>query len=149
MESIFKVIGTLCITAYIVGLVSNMTEVNDTGKAVRLVCVLVILSSFLTKGEIEEITYNNIFETYSNVDIQMSTVEYIMESVKENIENEIKKELDEKNICYTDVFVHIYKQSNKFKIEKIIIYGVNSREKQYASEIINNIAENENIIYGD
>ena len=149
MNTIFKAIGTLCIIAYITGLVSNMVEINHTQKAIRLVCAIYIISSLFIYSPKNE--YREIDTTidYNQSSVQNDTFDYIIQKTEKTVEDDIKKALDENFISYTDVKVHIYKQSEGIDISDITIYGVSDEDQNLALQSIGNVTSEEKIIFGD
>lgn len=126
METIIKSVGMLCTTAYITGILTNFIPLDYTAKAVRLTVAVYILSSLL-------IPAGNMYYEYgfSNVNVEDYTEkarEYVTRQTEIQLENNISKQLDKKNIAYNSVNVHIHKQNGRLEIEKIYIDGVPSRQ---------------------
>lgn len=149
MDGIFKAIGTLCIIAYITGLVSNMVEINHTQKAIRLVCAIYIISSLVIYNPKNEYREIDTVIYYDETSIQNDTFDYIIQKTEKNIEDDIKKALDKNFISYTGVKVHIYKQSEGIDISDITVYGVSDENQNLALQSIGNITSEEKIIFGD
>ncbi len=126
METIIKSVGMLCTTAYLTGILTNFIPMDYTAKAVRLAVAVYILSSLLIPAVALDYEYglsDVIVEDYTE-----KAREYITRQTELQLENNISKQLDEKNIAYNSVNVHIHKQNERLEIEKIYIDGVPSRQ---------------------
>ena len=146
MENILKATSTLCILAYITGLVSNMVNINHTQKSIRLVCALYIISS-LTFNKPSYNSDYNYFPEIENTTIKNDAVEFVISETENSMETSIKNELTSKNISYTDVVVHIHKQSDRLEIQDICIYGTNEYDKNDAINLLSIYTDN--IIFGE
>ncbi len=149
MNTILKAIGALCIMAYITGLVSNMVEINQTQKAIRLVCTIYIISSLVVRiPNTKYLEVNNMLN-YSNESVSDNTFDYIIDKTEKIVENDIEKVLDENFISYTNVNVHIHKQSEGIDISDVTIYGVSDKDQSLVLQIISSVTNEEKIIFGD
>ena len=75
-----------------------------------------------------------------------SSSDYIIPAVQQEIESAIKNQLDEKNISYKDVNVHIIEQKEYIKIDKIVFYGISDNNKSLVESFY--VSEG-NVIFGD
>ncbi len=126
METIIKSVGILCTTAYLTGILTNFIPMDFTVKAIRLTVAVYILTSLLIPAGNLDFEYglsDVIVEDYTE-----KAREYVTHQTEIQLENSISKQLDEKNIAYNSVNVHIHKQNDMMEIEKIYIGGVPSRQ---------------------
>ncbi len=149
MDNVFSVIGAVCILVYLVGIILNLIKIEHTNKIIQtvLACFLIVnVFSNNLSFNYEEIFY---FEEFSINDEDLkNNEEFIIENATNILIENIKTKLKSKNLSYTDVFVHIYKQNDSFIIQEIEIYG---SEELHKTEIINtleDIAPKECITFG-
>ena len=141
METIFKIIGSLCTIAYILGVLSDVLNIDYTQKAVRLTFALFLVTNvFIPLDKIDlNLLEFNIPIKESNADI------YVLQNAEQIIEKRISSQLDIKDIDYSDVDVHINKETDKVYIDYIKIYGASGETYQY----IENMFEEWTIIFED
>ena len=141
METIFKIIGSLCTIAYILGVLSDVLNIDYTQKAVRLTFALFLVTNvFIPLDKIDlNLLEFNIPIKESNADI------YVLQNAEQIIEKRISSQLDIKDIDYSDVDVHINKETDKVYIDYIKIYGASGETYQY----IENMFEEGTIIFED
>ena len=144
--SVFIVnIGKFCILVYLLGMLLSVTGSPLTQKSLRLLLVLyiiaVILNSFRTTSWQIDMSLNKITEGEN-----FTSSDYIIPAVQQEIEDAIKNQLDEKNISYKDVNVHIIEQKEYIKIDEIVFYGISDNNKSLVESFY--VSEG-NVIFGD
>ena len=144
METLQKIIGILCITGYVTGLLSEFIPAAYVNKAIRLTVALYIISNAI-------IPLNNLFDIFEisiteSVAYSDEVEIFIIENTEKELEKKISQELDNKNISYYDVDVNIHKQSESLQIEKINVYGIADNQKAEAEKVL---AYYENVVIGD
>ena len=144
MSAIYKIVGSICITTYILGLVANLVDLNYTQKAVKLVFTLYFLMVILIP--LKDVDFDIGEMIYEIQNVQTNSENYIISSTIQRIENDVKQALDKENISYSDVYVHIDKQSDGIYLDYIKICGAN--EGNY-SDIRNVIGSQGKIIFGE
>ena len=122
MSTIYKIVGSICITTYILGLVTNLVDLNYTQKAIKLVFALYFLTVVLVPLKDMDFDFSEI--KYETQNVQSDAEDYIVSSAAKRIEDEVKKVLNKENIAYSDVYVHIDEQSAGICLEYIKICGV-------------------------
>lgn len=150
MDYIVKRIGSLCIIAYITGILLNLAPVSAVQKSVRLVGALYIITAvFVPLGNITADDFDiETVETGSVYTVRQS-IDYIIERAAQQIENDIKHLLDEKNISYDSINAHIYKQSDMIYIDSIHVAGVKPEQQSSAAMVISAVVDKDKIIFGD
>ncbi len=144
MEFLFKIIGSLCITAYILGLLANMVNVNYTQKAIRLTFALFLITNiFVPLKSIDFAVWN--FDIDNNTDT-VNAQEYVIYQASEVLKEKIKTELNSQNIAYSDVYVHINEETDGIYVDYIKITGTDVDEQKYIADIFENEGK---IIFGD
>ena len=148
MDIIIRMIAVLCLCSYVMGLLIQFVPVNQTEKSIKLVVTLYLIASVFSPMEYKT---DYIFEKdmLSMSDIYNNSEEYVTFAIKEETERTLSRLLDEKNICYTDVDVHINKQTDKLCISQVVIYGADSDNMAAARDALTDIVTGEKIISGD
>ncbi len=148
MEQIAKSIGVLCAIGYIIGLLTNFTTTSHTKKAIRLVCVLYIISAVLAP-----LTGGNLNLSYKastdNTVVSSDTDEYIISMAENKMEEIIHQRLIEKNISYTRLSVHINKQTEGLITDEITLHGIPETEKHKVRILLNDIITEDKIKFGE
>lgn len=149
MENIAQFTGILCIAVFIMGLFYQLGCFEKTARIIRFITAICIISLvFNSMGDINFIPfiYSLNIEEYNYEDNFCSSVIYETQNELEEI---IKKRLEEKNISYNWVQVHILEQNGNLTADEIIV----SCDKKYADAVyscIGDIAtENTMINIGD
>ena len=145
MDNIIKFIGTVSVLTYIMGILYSLVDFKYTHKAIRLVTSLCIITGLLYTFRQTELNIN--VDAFSqNYYSEDDAVDFITEQAAERLEQQIKNILSEKNISYSDVYVHINKQSESISVDCIEIYGVLAENHKYVKEYIGNIGP---VVFGD
>ena len=147
MNGLLKAAGVLCLCGYITGIVTNLIPLNQMEKSVRLVTVLYIISVvFSQKIEYSKFLYVDLNDRET---ISQSADTYVIEMAEAELENNIAEILNEKNIAYSEVSVHINKQTDKIQIDKVYIYGSDSDNYRNAKAVLSDILPQECIVQGE
>lgn len=149
MNEIIKNLGTVCIIAYVTGIVANISGSTQVKKTVSLILALYILLAVLAPATKQKITFDYNLSEYVPTQVTSERDEYVLQAAKENLELFIKEKLSEKNISYTALSVHINKQDEKISVDSVSIYGLRSRDIQVAKEIISSVLPDSRLITGD
>lgn len=144
MNSLFKIAGSICITTYILGLLTNLVDLNYTHKSIRLTFALYFLTAVLVP--LKDIEYKMPTVTYNKQEYQASAHEYIFSNVQQQIESDISDILREENILYTDFQVYIATDSSGTHIEYVQINGAQAEEYQHITSLLNSYGK---IIFGE
>ncbi len=147
MDNIYSYIGNLCLVIYIIALLFDLIKIKETNKILQTVLGLVlILNIFYPLNKIDTQSVFNSLEFYSITVNEEENTELIIENAKLLIENDIKKTLEEKNISYNDVSLHIHKENGSFLIKEINIYGSDEERKEEILKLLSDIV-NEDVIF--
>lgn len=123
MEQIYNAVGVLCLTSVAAGLLHNMGSFASTEKLIRFVCVMCITVTMFSASDIAEFEFDGLI--YSQQTDDKENIYNLKEIIITETEYEtgelIKNRLDEKNIGYDYVFVHILEQSGEIVPVKIEI----------------------------
>ena len=145
MDTVLKFTGSLCTTVYILGLLFNLTDISYTQKTIRLTIAVYIIVNILMPLKNLELNFD-FTDSISDFTIEISAEDYVISQAERNMKQSIISQLNDKNISYSDISVHINKQSNSVYIDNIVFYGLADNDKQ----IINQLFENHGtIIFGD
>ena len=145
MNSIFKITGSLCTMVYILGLLCNLTDITYTQKTIRLTIAVYIIVSVLIPMKNMDFDFK-FSENINLADVNADIEEYVVLHAETNLRQSIINELDNKKISYSDVLVHINKQSNSVYVDSIEFYGISDNDKHLISQLFENEGK---IIYGD
>ncbi|MBQ8603328.1 MAG: hypothetical protein IJ410_00595 [Oscillospiraceae bacterium] len=147
MNNFFRIAGVLCLCGYVTGILTYFIPINQTEKSVRLVIILYIISVAFNQ-ELNLPSFSGI-DFPDETQISAEADSYVIEMAEENLENTVKERLSEKNISYTELDVHINKQTDKLFIDKIYIYGADNINIEKAKSALSDILSQESIISGD
>ncbi len=148
MESVIKTIGTLCIIAFTLGVMTNLIPTAKTEKAIKTVFTIYLL--FFVISLFTDTNFDIIADNITdNTDITIQSEDYILDKAKSNIEENIKEILQQKNIAYKDVRLHINKQTDNISVGSIEISGTDINQHSIIYNLLSDIAEKENIILGE
>ena len=142
MENISYITGVLCISVFVMGLFYQIGWFEKTDKVIRYVIALCVLLTIIktVKNFSADI---NFIQTHNNVAIPNYQKEFndeIIAITQHEIEQLIKTRLDEKNISYNSVSVHILEQNGSVTVNEISVEGTKlSDEELYL--YINDIAD--------
>lgn len=144
METIFKIIGSVCITTYILGLLSNLVDMNYTHRAVKLTFALYFLTAVLLPSK--EIKFNIPKLDDVTYSTQTDAQEYVFTLASQQMEEDIKQILTSQDIDYSEVYVHINKEGSGTYIDYIKIIGVDEPKHKYVESNLNGYGK---IIFGE
>ncbi len=148
MKSVYSYIGSICLLIYIIGILFNLIKIKHTNKIMQTVLGLVLLLNIISPIYNQEFYIDiNSLEVQSMQIDKGENEEYIIENAKLILENEIKEELNQKNIAYNDVTVHIHKENENFLIKEISINGSEEAEKETVIDILSEYTNKECIIF--
>lgn len=136
VETIFKITGSLCITVYILGLLSNLVNINYTHRAIKLTFALFLITNVF-------VPLQNIRFDFSDFKINEETnhinsAEKILDAASNSIEQDIKSKLDANNVTYSDIEVHINNQEDGVYLDYIKIAGANTDSHSYIRRLLEN-----------
>lgn len=123
MEQLQHITGIMCLLIMIVGIIKEIGSFTSTEKLIKLVAAIYIITAFF------KIINNSQLELSFNIDNKDAISIYNTEQLKADViketetrlEDIVKKRLDEKNISYNSLSVHILEQDNNVVIDKIVI----------------------------
>lgn len=147
MDGIVKRTGCLCIVGYIMGLVMNMAPMNSLQKSIRLAGALYIITAVFVP--LSDIQFDFSIPDRQRDSVRQSRYSYIVDRTREEIEFRVCVRLDEKNISYESVRVHIHEQSDKIYLQSVNIAGVPEADRSRVVSALEEIAEKEKIVFGD
>lgn len=148
MEYIYKIVGTLCIFGYISGILVNITPTEKAGKAVRFACVLIVLSAVLSHSMEAELNIDTPVTTDITY-IKRQSEEYIIQKAESEVESILVKRLLSKNISYSSLSVHIYKENSNISVKQVSVYGLDNDERQTVKNLFSDVVPEDKIIFGD
>lgn len=144
MNSLFKIAGSICITTYILGLLTNLVDLNYTQKSVKLTFALYFLTAVLIP--LKDMEYNLPIVAYMEQEYQSDAYDYIFSNVQMQVENEISNILTAENIAYTDLLVNITTDSSGTYIDCIQINGAREVDYRHIKSLLNGYGK---IIFGE
>ncbi len=148
MQDIYNNIGSLCLAIYIIGLLFNLIKIKHTYKIMQTVLGLILILNILSP--FQKFDLNLAIETFDFENIEIDNnenIDFIIENAALIIKNDIENILNEKNISYKDVSVHIHKENESFYIKEISIYGSEENKNKQIIELLEEIASEECIIF--
>lgn len=149
MENIAKLIGTLCIASFVMGILTSFGQFAATEKVIRFVVSIFIIATLFKPFNAKEFTYKI---NFSEIKIeQPETIKQdvnalIMEKTKENLTELVKIRLRQKNISYIDLSVHILDQDGNLFIDKIIVTGCDELEREKIYTCLSDLISQETML---
>ncbi len=132
---------------YIMGLVMNMVPMNSLQKSIRLAGALYIITAVFVP--LSDIQFDFSIPDRQRDSVRQSRYSYIVDRAREEIEFRVCVRLDEKNISYESVRVHIHEQSDTIYLQSVNIAGVPEADRSRVVSALEEIAEKEKIVFGD
>ena len=123
MEKIADVTGVLCISVFVMGIFYQLGGFEKTSKVIRFIVALYIISTVFTSFEYFKyvpLEYDIIVDK-DIYDYDVDFYNSVIYKTKINLEEIIKNRLDEKNISYENVSVHILEQNGAVIADEIEI----------------------------
>lgn len=153
MEWISTLIGTLCISSFIMGILINFGKFESTQKVIRFVVSLFIVVTIFKPYSENDFSFDFDFSDISieNPDISSSIINnMVIEKTKENLIELVKNRLKQKNISYIDLNVHILDQDGNLIIDKITIIGCDETQKEEINSCLSDLISRETkIVLGE
>ena len=151
MEQLTRITGSLCISVLAMGLLYNMGHFPQTEKTVRFVIVVYIILSCINSFEKDEFDFGftQIKDEQYSEDYTAELRVVVVEETKYEMEKILKKRLEEKNISYNHISVHILEQNGFLTTEKIVISCDNSEISKAEECIRDFITEDTVLIIGE
>ena len=123
MEQLQHMTGVMCILIMIVGIIKEVGSFSSTEKLIKLVAAVYIIVAFfkVINNSQQELSFN----IDNNENLQIYNAEQlksdVMREAEIRLEQIVKNRLDEKNISYNSLSVHILEQNSNVVIDKIVI----------------------------
>ena len=151
MEGLTAAAGVLCVSVFVVGILYEMGCFVATAKIIRFVTAIIItitvLKSFNSIDKIK-IKTENYSDIYSNT-YQQNLNEMIIENTRHELEKIIKRRLEEKNISYKSVEVHILEQNGNVTVDTIYIDCDKKAQTAVRQCIQDILAEDAKLVIGE
>ena len=151
MEGLTAAAGVLCVSVFVVGILYEMGCFVATAKIIRFVTAIIItitvLKSFNSIDKIK-IKTENYSDIYSNA-YQQNLNEMIIENTRHELEKIIKSRLEEKNISYKSVEVHILEQNGNVTVDTIYIDCDKKAQTAVKQCIQDILAEDAKLVIGE
>ena len=151
MEKIADVIGVLCISVFVMGIFYQLGGFEKTSKVIRFIVALYIISTVFTSFEYFKyvpLEYDIIVDK-DIYDYDVDFYNSVIYKTKINLEEIIKNRLDEKNISYENVSVHILEQNGAVIADEIEIDCKAGDTEAVYSCIDDMLTEDTKVIIGD
>ena len=151
MEQLSKNIGMICVIIVVAGIVFELGKFKSTEKSIRFIIVVyIVVTVFKTFGASE---WNIDYESYK-ADTHYAENSYIFKdtvifTAQQELEEIIKNRLNEKNISYNSVSVHILEQNGIAKTDKIYVQCDDDLKDDVFECIEDIIGEDTEIIIGE
>lgn len=130
MEKIASTTGILCIAVFIMGIFYQLGGFEKTSGIVKFIMSLCVLATMLknVKGFEPDIDYSQIYDnSFENTYTEELNNE-VLSKTEYELEQIIKKRLDEKNISYNQISVHILEQNGVVSVDEISVEGTDADE---------------------
>ena len=151
MEHLTKTIGCICILVMVTGILADSGSFPVMEKVIRFVTALYIIVAFLKS--FEGTKYNIDIQTIKSDFIQQDNYEYLTDKIINKTVSElellVKKRLEEKNISYNLLSLHILEQNGSLIIDEINIQCDNEDITLVYDCIKDLISEETQIIIGE
>lgn len=151
MEKIADVTGVLCISVFVMGIFYQLGGFEKTSKVIRFIVALYIISTVFTSFEYFKyvpLEYDIIVDK-DIYDYDVDLYNSVIYKTKTNLEEIIKNRLDEKNISYENVSVHILEQNGAVIADEIEIDCKAGDTEAVYSCIDDMLTEDTKVIIGD
>ena len=151
MEKIADVTGVLCISVFVMGIFYQLGGFEKTSKVIRFIVALYIISTVFTSFEYFKyvpLEYDIIVDK-DIYDYDVDFYNSVIYKTKINLEEIIKNRLDEKNISYENVSVHILEQNGAVIADEIEIDCKAGDTEAVYSCIDDMLTEDTKVIIGD
>ncbi|MBE6894091.1 MAG: hypothetical protein E7483_00575 [Ruminococcaceae bacterium] len=151
MEKIANITGVICISVFVMGLLYELGAFEKTSKAIKFVFAIYITATlFNSLGDMDiNIQNTDFYNQQYQQDFNIAFQDELIRQTQEELECMIKKRLEEKNIAYNLVTVHILEQNGNLTADEIVIKCKNIYAEK-AFECISDITdENTKIIIGE
>lgn len=151
MEKIADVTGVLCISVFVMGIFYQLGGFEKTSKVIRFIVALYIISTVFTSFEYFKyvpLEYDIIVDK-DIYDYDVDFYNSVIYKTKINLEEIIKNRLDEKNISYENVSVHILEQNGAVIADEIEIDCKASDTEAVYSCIDDMLTKDTKVIIGD
>ena len=151
MAQISKVAGMLCILIFAMGILYQLGHFEKTAKVIRFIIAIYILLALLksfngAKGELMVLTEEINIQQHNYQDELKNE---IVKQTQQQLEIVIKNRLDEKNIAYNEVSVHILEQNGTVEIKRIKIVCQNDCKNTVENCIQDLLTDNTKIVIGE
>ena len=151
METVTKAMGTVCIAVMLMGIIYELGCFKTTEKVMKFVITVYVMVTFLatvsdTKIQLDFVAEDIDGHTYSN---RQQITEQIVNSTQKELENIIRQRLEQKNICYNSVSVHILEQNGNLTADRIVVQCPQQYTSQVTECISDIITEDTQLITGE
>lgn len=123
MEQIARITGVMCLVIMVVSFINNLGGFACTEKVIKFVTAIIVVALFFKTVNNTQIELH--FDNYNNSNISTDDEVYLkyilVEQTAHMLEETVKNRLDEKNISYNTVSVHILEQNNNLIADRIIV----------------------------
>jgi len=123
MEQIAKITGVVCISVLSMGILYNLGHFPSMEKVIKFVIAIYIVLTCFKVAANADIKFDLSLEAINSLpeEYTMDFTNVVIAETAKNAEEIIKQRLDEKNISYNHVSVHILEQNGLLTTDKIII----------------------------
>ena len=151
MEHITKVVGTLCIAIMSMGIMYEFGCFKATEKVMKFVITVYVMVTFFATVSDTKIQLDFVAEdidSHTHISRQQVT-EQIVSNTQKELENIIIQRLEQKNICYNSVSVHILEQNGDLTADRITVHCPQQYIPQVTECLSDLITEETQIITGE
>ncbi|MBQ9844814.1 MAG: hypothetical protein IJO54_01860 [Oscillospiraceae bacterium] len=147
MEQLAKMTGVLCISVVAMEIVYNLGHFPSVERSVRFItAVYIVLTALKTFGNTQFTIMPPVWDDSSAVhEYTQQFSDTVIEETENKAEEIIRRRLQEKNISYNQVSVHILEQNGLLTAEKIVIECEDSH-KAAAEDCIQDFITEETVI---
>ena len=151
MEQIAKSVGMLCVLVFILGILFQLGCFEKTAKVIKFVIAVYIVVAIVKSVDGAKMDTNFIYDknVAEHYDYQENFETAVLQQLRQNIEETVKGRLNEKNISYNDVSVHILEQNGNLEIEQIEVECKTEDKSAVYNCLQDLLSENTKIIVGE
>lgn len=123
MQQVAAVVGTLCMATFVMGLLYEVGSFDKTAKTIKYVIAIYITVTVIKGFDIDEIKTEipEILQNTSEYTYNENFEKEVLRNTELGVETTIKNRLDEKNISYNQVSVHILEQNGNLTAGEITV----------------------------
>ena len=144
MQQIISVIGSVCILIMVTGILADLGSFPVMEKVIRFIIVIFLIVCIFKSFETTQINIET--DNFETKFVYEQNLDYLKEKIISETEKEtqelIKNRLEQKNISYNWLSLHILEQNGNLIVKEIVI-DCSESEKNEVYDCIKDVISNE------